>query len=338
MRRDLARAALHHVEAGELTIRRRRNGHGFFYVQPNGRPLRDKRTLIRLKRLAVPPAYEDVVYAADPRAHIQATGRDSAGRIQYRYHPDWEQVRELRKARRLARLIHLLPKIRSAVSRHLRGAEASRDFALAAVVDLVACTALRPGSDSYAQEHGTRGAATLLKSNVVVTGDAIALRFRGKGRKRIEKQVRSRRLARVLKRLLALPGRRLFQYRCEDGSICAVRRRDVNGFLRIIGGRNLTLKDLRTMSACGCALEQLVDLEPRPSQRGRRKQVLAALREVAEELANTPAICRKSYVHAAVIDAFETGALQKLSRRIGGRHSAGRRERLLARVLENVVD
>ena len=125
-------------------------------------------TRARLKRLAVPPAYEDVLYATDPRAHIQAIGRDAAGRLQYRYHADWEKVREQRKARRLQRLVEALPRIRRAVNKHLGAAEPTREFALAAVIELVACSAIRAGSESYAKANGTRGAATLLKSNIAV--------------------------------------------------------------------------------------------------------------------------------------------------------------------------
>jgi DNA topoisomerase-1 len=327
---------LRHVEVDELSIHRRRNGHGFVYLQPNGRRLCDKRTLNRLQRLAVPPAYRDVVYASDPRAHIQAVGRDSAGRRQYRYHPEWDKVREMRKARRLARLVHLLPKIRAALSRHLRGREPMREFALAAVIELIACTAMRAGSESYAQESGTRGAATLLKSNVHIAGDKVALRFRGKGGKAVEKAVRSRRLARVLRQLMRLPGKRLFQYRSDDGQAGLIHRREVNDFLRSIASPSITLKDFRTMIACACALEELSELDPKPSEHGRRKQVRGVLQSVAAELANTPAVCRKSYVHVVVIDAFETGKLARMCKH-GVSQSASQREHMLARMLETIA-
>ena len=135
----------------------------------------------RLAALAVPPAYVDVLYAADPSAHIQAIGRDGAGRLQYRYHPDWQRVREMRKARRLARLAEVLPQIRRSIARHLGASEPTRAFTLAAVIDLVARSAIRPGSEQYARLRGTRGAATLLKSNVSVYGETVRLSFRAKG-------------------------------------------------------------------------------------------------------------------------------------------------------------
>ncbi len=332
----LDRFGLRLTEAAELTIRRRRNGSGFVYLLPSGRRLRDRGTLARLRRLAVPPAYEDVVFAADPRAHLQAVGRDSAGRAQYRYHPDWEKVRELRKARRLARLARLLPKIRSWVGRHLRDSEPTRDFALAALIELVACTALRAGSETYLQQHGTRGATTLLKSNVSIRGEHVALNFRGKGGHTVEKQIRSRRLARALRQLSKLPGRRLFQYRAADGRICRLRRRDANAALRAIAGKTVALKDFRTIIASSQALEQLAEMPPKPSARGRRRQVLAAVRGVAAQLANTAAVCRRSYVHDAVVAAFDTGLLHRMRRASGSRRSVAERERMLVRVLSEM--
>ena len=327
---------LRRAAAGDLAIRRRRNGHGFIYLLPNGRRLRDRRTLARLRHLAVPPAYEDVLYAADDCAHLQAIGRDSAGRTQYRYHPDWEKVRELRKARRLARLVHALPQIRRWVGRALRAPEPTRDFALAALIELIACTALRPGSETYLRQHGTRGATTLLKSNVTIRGETVHLRFRGKGGQTIEKEVRAPRLVRALKRLRELPGRRLFQYRTADESICRLHRRDANAALHEIAGKPITLKDFRTMIASAQAIERLADIEPKGSERGRRRQVLAAVREVAGELANTPAVCRRSYVHDAVIDAFDSGLLRRMAGAAGTRRWAARRERMLIRVLDEM--
>ncbi|AXK82286.1 DNA topoisomerase IB [Pseudolabrys taiwanensis] len=324
---------LRYATVEELTIRRRRNGTGFVYVNGRGRRLRDERTIYRLKRLAVPPAYEDVVYADDPHAHLQARGRDSAGRAQYRYHPDWEKVRELRKARRLAKLAVLLPKVRSWVARQLRGVEPTKDFAVASVIALVAATALRPGSEAYVQQHGTRGAATLLKSNMSIRGATIVLRFRGKGGKAIEKTVESRPLARALKLLCAVPGKRLFQYRAEDGVVRHLRRRDINIALRAITKQPITLKDFRTLNGSAIALQELAAIEAKSSIRGRRRQILATMRCVAAELANTPSVCRKSYVHAAVVEAFESGMLHALARKHAGLRAPRLREKLLMEVL-----
>src|SRR5689334_8444967 len=173
----MRRVGLRYVSTGELTIRRRRVGEAFSFVSPTGRTIRNAITRARLKRLAVPPAYQDVLYASDPRAHIQAIGRDAAGRLQYRYHAEWEKVREKRKAKRLQRLVEAMPRIRRAVNRALATAEPTREFALAAVIELVSCSAIRPGSESYAKANGTRGAATLLKSNIDVAGATVTLKF-----------------------------------------------------------------------------------------------------------------------------------------------------------------
>jgi DNA topoisomerase-1 len=234
------RLGLRRVATDALTIRRLRRGRGFAYVARDGSTIRDKRVLRRLKSLAVPPAYENVCYAADPSAHIQAVGRDAAGRLQYRYHPRWEKLREERKARRLMRLVDTLPRIRRAVTQHLAVDEPGRDFALAAAVELVASTAIRAGSEEYARAHGTRGAATLLKSNVEITGEKLLLSFRAKGGKKVEKEVHAPRMVAAIIKLREIPGRRLFQYRDEAGEVRAIRARDVNEFLRTVAGVRVT--------------------------------------------------------------------------------------------------
>jgi DNA topoisomerase I len=331
------RLGLRHIGTDELTIRRKRVGESFTFVSARGRTIRDELTRARLKRLAVPPAYEEVLYAADPRAHIQAIGRDAAGRLQYRYHTDWEKVRERRKARRLQRLVEAMPRIRRVVSRHLSAAEPTREFALAAVIELIACSAIRPGSESYTKEHGTRGATTLLKSHVEVHGTRVMLKFRAKGGKRIEKDFKCPRAASAIKVLLNLAGRRLFQYRGEDGSPRIVTASEVNTFLREISGVKISLKDFRTLSASAAALEALAHVEPASSERGRRRQVKEAVTAVSEELANTPAICRKSYVHQTVVSAFENGKLAKFSELLKRGRSPAHREQLLAQVVANMA-
>lgn len=335
--RRLQHVGLRYVATDELTIRRRRVGEKFRFIDPNGRAIRDEMTRARLKRLAVPPAYVDVLYASDPRAHIQAIGRDAAGRLQYRYHPDWEKVRERKKARRLQRLVEALPRIRRAVGRHLASAEPTRELALAAVIELVSSSAIRPGSESYARQNGTRGAATLLKSNVAVEGGMVALKFRAKGGKAIEKEFRCPRLAAALHVLRELPGRRLFQYRGEDGAARIVTATEVNAFLRDLAGVKISLKDFRTLCASAAALEALARIEPAESERGRRRQVKEAVVAVSEQLANTPTICRKSYVHQTVVAAFENGKLEKFSATLRRRRSPAQREQLLAQVVASMA-
>jgi DNA topoisomerase-1 len=326
-------AGLRHVSADVLSIRRRRCGKGWIYLGSDDRRIADRATVRRLAGLAVPPAYQDVLYAEDPAAHLQAIGRDSEGRLQYRYHPGWERVREIRKARRLARLADALPRIHRSLSRHLAATEPTRHFAFAAVIDLVARTAIRPGGENYARLRGTRGAATLLKSNVSIYGETITLTFRGKGGKKIIKEFTAPRLARVIVLLQQLPGRRLFQYRTENGDLRHVTAREVNAFLREIAGMRISLKDFRTLLASASVFEILARAEPGASERKRRKQVLEAVRIAATELANTPAICRKSYVHGAVVAAFENGMLDRFSEALRRCRSATRRAQMLTEVI-----
>jgi DNA topoisomerase I len=331
----LKRLGLIHITTAELTIRRRRHGRGFGYFQADGTAVRaaEKR---RLAALAVPPAYEDVLYAADPNAHIQAVGRDAAGRLQYRYHPQWQRVRETRKARRLARLADALPRIQRSVSQHLNSTAPSREFALAAVVELVARSAIRPGSEQYARLRGTRGAATLLKSNASVYGETVKLRFRAKGAKLIEKEIHAPKLAGAIDVLQHLPGRRLFQYRNTDGLLQAANAREVNRFLRELAGVEISLKDFRTLLASVSVLNTLALAEPATSKRARRRQILDAICEAAAELGNTPAICRKSYVHETVVSAFENGALERFAETLRASRSTAKRAKVLAEVAAQI--
>jgi DNA topoisomerase-1 len=316
-----------------LSIRRRRSRRGWTYVGTDNRALRDVATITRLNRLAVPPAYRQVLYAKDPAAHLQAVGRDAAGRLQYRYHPEWEKVREIRKTRRLERLAHALPRISRSIGQYLGSEEFSFNFACSAVIELVACSAIRPGSETYARQRGTRGAATLLKSNVAIKGTMITLTFRAKGGKSIVKEFESPRLAAALERLLQLPGRRLFQRRGSNGALRPVTRREVNVFLREIAGVNISLKDFRTLLASASVLEALACAKPASNEGQRRKQVMQAIRTAADELANTPAICRKSYVHATVVEAFEEGVLERFAQSLKSCRTSRRRTQVLAQII-----
>jgi DNA topoisomerase-1 len=324
---------LKYTTADTLTIKRQKRGTGFTYLSPAGKPIRQATLLARLKSLAVPPAYVDVLYAEDERAHLQATGRDAAGRLQYRYHPEWQKVREIRKARRLARLAELLPRIRRSVAQHMSGDEPNREFVLACVIELVARSAIRPGSESYARLRGTRGAATLLKSNVAVDGDAITLRFKAKGGKQVLKEFSAPRLAAAIEILRKLPGKRLFQFRNDSGDVRAVNAQEVNRFLCDVAGARISLKDFRTLLASVTVLDALAREAPATSKRGRRRQVLEAIRLAADDLVNTPAICAKSYVHESVVMAFEEGVLEKFAETLRNTRSAAKREQVLAQVM-----
>ena len=327
------RLGLRYVQQEDLTWRRQRRGKGFSYLREDGTVIRDRAMVQRLASLAVPPAYEEVRYASDPAAHLQAVGRDAAGRLQYRYHPDWQKVRETRKARRLVRLAQVLPSIRRSIVQHLGKSEPTREFAYAAVIELIARSAIRPGNDNYARLHRTHGATTLLKSHVTIEADTLTLTFPAKGNKKVQKEVDARRLADALAVLRELPGRRLFQYRDDGGAVHPVRSSEVNRFLRDMAGVKISLKDFRTLLASAAALETLARTQPATSVRARRKQVLDAMRATAENLHNTPAICRKSYVHEAIVTAFEEGILERFADALKKSRSPVKREQILAQVV-----
>jgi len=319
-------------DQSELTIRRLKRGKTYSFIRENGKAIRHAGTIKRLNAMAVPPAYEEVRYAVDPTLHLQAVGRDAAGRLQYRYHLDWEKVREQRKGDRLARLVGVLPKIRRAVSANLSGELPTRDFALSAVIELVARTAIRPGNESYMKLNGTRGATTLLKSNVLLEGDALVLSFKAKGGKAVRKECDAAKLVRAVEILRAVPGKRMFQYKDDAGHVHNVNTAAVNNFLREIAGIKISLKDFRTLMASAVVVESLSRITPATSATGRKKQVLEAVRSAADELSNTPSICRKSYVHDTIVTAFEDGILERFAEKMTGR-SQSKREQLLAQVV-----
>jgi DNA topoisomerase-1 len=320
-------------DQNELTIRRIKRGKSYSFVRANGTAIRHAGTIRRLNSMAVPPAYQRVRYSPDPSSHLQAVGIDAAGRLQYRYHADWEKVREHRKAHRLARLVAALPKIRRNVSMHLSGDQPTREFALSAVIELIARTAIRPGNESYARLNGTRGATTLLKSNVVLEDDCVVLTFKAKGGKAVRKECDAAKLVRAIGILRGVPGKRMFQYRDNSGTVRTVSTTTVNAFLREIAGIKISLKDFRTLMASAVVLESLSRISPAASARGRKKQVLEAVRAAADELSNTPAICRKSYVHDTIVTAFEDGILERFAATMKGYRSQSKREQLLAQVV-----
>jgi DNA topoisomerase-1 len=319
---------LKRVTQAALKLQRQRRGRGFRFVDADGTAIRNAEMLCRLKSLAMPPAYINVRYAIDPRAHLQAVGEDAAGRLQYRYHPEWLAIRETVKAGRLRDLARSLPRIRRTVARTLTGDARDARYAAAAAVQLVMKAAIRAGNDAYARERGTRGATTLLKSNVEIDGAMVRLRFRAKGAKTVTREVKDRRLAGALGVLLSLPGRRLFQYRGEDETIRRLRAHEVNAFLREVSGRAVSLKDFRTLLASASVMDSLAALAPQPTKRLQKAALRDAIVAASETLANTPTVCRKSYVHDSVIAAYEEGRLPRRTPR-----SLERQAMALARVV-----
>jgi DNA topoisomerase I len=308
-------AGLRYVNDDGPGIRRRRAGRGFSYIGPDGQAIRDRKQLRRIKSLAIPPAWTDVWISPTRRGHIQATGRDAKGRKQYRYHPRWREVRDEVKYGRMLAFAEALPIIRERTDADLRRQGLPREKVLAAVVQLLEKTMLRVGSDEYARDNGSYGLTTLRDQHATATDRRVAFRFRGKGGKEHEATIEDARLARVVKRCQELPGQRLLQYVDDEGSVQDIDSADVNDYLRQITGQPFTAKDFRTWAGTVLACMALQEFETFDSDTQARRNVVAAIKSVAERLGNTPAVCRSSYVHPAILDSYLDGSMLESLRR-----------------------
>jgi len=280
-------------------IRRVKSGKGFKYVADDGHTIVDEATKKRIKSLVIPPAWTNVWICPSPEGHIQATGRDARGRKQYRYHPRFREIREETKYERMLAFAEVLPKIRAKVDEDLSERGLSRDKVLATVVRLLEITLIRVGNEEYAQTNESFGLTTLRSKHVDVAGSTVRFRFRGKSGKEHALKVHDRRLARIIARCNDLPGEVLFQYVDDDGELRTVESADVNEYIRRISGADFTAKDFRTWAGTVLAAEALV----------AEQHVVRAIKCVAARLGNTPAVCKRCYVHPLVIDAFSDGSL-----------------------------
>jgi DNA topoisomerase I len=306
-----AEAGLRYVSDSEPGLRRVRAGRSFKYVDAAGQPIRERKVLARIRSLAIPPAYADVWICADPLGHLQATGRDARRRKQYRYHPRWREVRDSNKYERAVAFGRALPAIRARVAADMAGAGLGLERVLATTVRLLDRTLMRIGNDSYRRENDSFGLTTLRNRHARVNGAEVAFTFRGKGGKPWAIRVRDRRLARLVKSCQELPGQTLFQYLDDQGAVRSITSNDVNAYLREIGGEDFTAKDFRTWAGTVLCALALSKLERPESAAAEKRLVRQAIEAVAAVLGNTPAICRKCYVHPAVIAAYRTGALHR---------------------------
>jgi len=302
-------AGLRYVSDVMPGIRRKRAGKGFSYVAPDGKTIRDPRSLRRIRALAIPPAYTDVWICSDPSGHIQATGRDARGRKQYRYHPRWREVRDETKFGRMLAFSEVLPAVRATVDSDLARPGLPREKVLAAVVRLLECTGIRVGNDEYAKANRSFGLTTLRDQHVEVSGSTLRFQFRGKSGKSHDVALSDRRLARIVQRCQALPGEDLFQYVDDEGNRQTIGSGDVNDYLRQASGQDFTAKDFRTWAGTILALAALRELGPTEDEREAKTIVLKAIDRVAEQLNNTRAVCRKYYVHPAVFETYAAGSL-----------------------------
>ena len=305
-----ARAAgLRYVHDDRPGILREPVKDGFRYLDAKGEPVEDEATLKRIRSLAIPPAWTDVWICPQANGHLQATGRDARGRKQYRYHPKWREVRDEVKYERMIKFGKALPQIRKEVDRALSLPGLPREKVLATIVYLLEATMMRIGNDEYARENKSYGLTTLRNRHVRIDGSEVEFRFRGKSGVVHDVKVHDRRLARIIQRTRDLPGQDLFQYLDEDGETHTVGSSDVNDYLRTITGEDYTAKDFRTWSGTVLAAMALQEFEAVDSDAQAKKNVVRAIESVAQRLGNTPSVCRKCYVHPAVLDAYLDGTM-----------------------------
>jgi DNA topoisomerase-1 len=308
--RDAAESVgLVYVSDEEPGIRRKKAGKGFTYLRPGGGKV-EEATLKRIRKLAIPPAYTDVWICPKPNGHIQATGRDARGRKQYKYHPAFREIRESTKYEKMMEFAQGLPAIRAKVAEHMALPGLPREKVLATVVNLLETTLIRVGNDDYAKQNKSYGLTTLKDGHVeVVNGSELRFQFKGKSGKSWSLKVKDRRVARIVRACQDLPGQELFQYLDEEGERRDVTSSDVNAYLREITGQDITAKDFRTWHGTVMAALALQAFQSFDTQAACKKNIKAAIEEVASRLGNTPTICRKCYIHPELISAYVEGQL-----------------------------
>jgi DNA topoisomerase-1 len=312
-------AGLRYVGDSVPGIRRVPAGKGFRYVGPDGKRVRDADTLRRIRSLVIPPAWTDVWICPAANGHLQATGRDARGRKQHRYHTRWREVRDETKYHRMVAFARALPRLRRRIGKHLNLPGLPREKVLATVVRLLEGTLIRVGNEEYVKQNHSFGLTTLRDGHVDVEGSRIAFHFRGKSGIEHAVDLQDRRLARVVQACQDLPGQELFQWVDEDGQQHVVDSADVNEYLHQVGGDAFTAKDFRTWACTVLAARALAEFETFDSQAQARRNVVRAIEAVAKRLGNTRAVCRKCYVHPAVVDAYLDGTLlQTLRQRVEG--------------------
>jgi DNA topoisomerase-1 len=324
-------ARLRYVTDDRPGIRRTMGSLGFRYFRPDGRRIRNRSDLKRIAALAIPPAWTEVWICPDPRGHLQATGRDAKGRKQYRYHSAWRAARDETKYERMLEFAGQLPRLRARIAQELTRPRLSREKVLATVVRLLETSLIRVGNEEYARENGSFGLTTLKDKHVNVRGSTLCFEFRGKSGKRHSVNVNDRRLAGIVRQCRDLPGQELFQYLDGDGRRRKVGSGDVNEYVKQITGADFTAKDFRTWAGTVLACVALRDrCNGNDHTPPRNKDVIEAVDAVAGLLGNTRAVCRKSYIHPAIVDSYLDGTMRAICQRFsknGGRRARARLSR-----------
>ncbi|MBN9393267.1 MAG: DNA topoisomerase IB [Chloroflexi bacterium] len=302
-------AGLRYVNDLMPGIRREKEGDEFVYYGPDGERITDARELDRIKKLGIPPAYTEVWICPRPNGHLQATGRDARGRKQYRYHAKWRVIRDETKYDRMLAFGAALPGLREQVTKDLALPGLPRRKVLATVIRLLETTLIRVGNVEYARSNKSFGLTTMRDRHVKVEGSKISFTFRGKSGKDWSLSITDRRLARIVKSCRDIPGYELFQYIDEDGQRQTIDSADVNEYLREVSGQDFSAKDFRTWAGTVLAALALQEFSAFDKEAEAKKNVVAAIKDVARRLGNTPTICRKSYIHPAIIDAYLEGTM-----------------------------
>jgi DNA topoisomerase I len=303
-------AGLRYVSDTTPGIGRKSWRGGFRYLNGGGRVVRDAATLERIRGLAIPPAWSDVWICPRDDGHLQASGRDARRRKQYRYHARWREIRDETKYGRMAQFARALPRIRARVRQDLARPGLPREKILATVVHLLEATRMRVGNEEYARDNASYGLTTLRARQVRVSGATIRFHFRGKSGVEHEIELSDRRMALIVRRIQDLPGYELFQYLDEDGARRAVESSDVNAYIREAAGDDFTSKDFRTWAGTVLAARALLDCGPFRSTADARRNIARTIEEVARKLGNTKAVCRKCYIHPAVLEGYLEGRLR----------------------------
>jgi DNA topoisomerase-1 len=321
---------------------------GFTYEKADGSRTK-KDDLQRIKALKIPPAWKEVFINASPRGSLQAIGKDAAGRWQYLYHENHRKRQEQKKFERLMKFAAALPRMRQTVARDIAQPGLGRAKVMACILRILSACFIRPGSQVYAAENGSYGIATLRRKHVKVKGDLVVFDFRGKHGQQQHRELRDRTIARIVQQLAALPGYEVFAYYDEAGNLVDVKRRHINQYIKEVMGQQFSAKDFRTWAGtliCACALARAEGEsnteagEANGSKRTRQKALVAAIKETAEHLGNTPAVCKSSYINPAVLDRFERGEVirhyfsnveELVGRKLHGLHPS---EKALLKLLE----
>jgi DNA topoisomerase-1 len=306
------KAGLHYINDLDNGWSRRRCGRGFTYHSSGGKRLTGERTLKRIESLVIPPAWDEVRICPSPTGHIQAIGRDAKGRRQYLYHDSWTTISAATKFDRLARIGKVLPKIRRRVRRDLATRELSKERVVAAVVRLIDKAHIRVGNPAYAADNGSHGATTLTAEQVDVDRFSISLDFPGKSGRQTEVSINDEKVASVIQKCEEIDGQFLFCYRDDTDNYRSVRSSDVNGYLQEVAYEVLTAKDFRTWSGSVIALKYLRAELEKSGEALPNRTIAKAIKETAEEMGHTAAVCRRSYIHPGLLAAAETGTLSAL--------------------------